>query len=99
MSCYKMLYQAVDRIRPYFNVDKTKPYAVYIWSKPETDDDFGKNLFDILEESIYIYEPSFEIPAEVLQIIMDIQKELRNIRLGNTAVIFNDHDKLLDDTR
>lgn len=72
---YRELYKAVEEIRPYYDVDKTKPYSVYIWTK-DTDDSWGENVFDIMKDEIVFYNENHVIPDEVMPIIRNIQSKL-----------------------
>ncbi len=77
---YVELYKAVDEIRPYYDVDKTKPYSVYIWTKDSLGDDgltiYGDNVFDIMKDKIIFYDKNHVIPDEVMPIIRNIQSKL-----------------------
>lgn len=72
---YIELRLAVEKIRPWYDVDKIKPYSVYIWTK-DTDDGFGDNVFDITKDEIVFYDKSHVIPNEVMPIIRNIQSIL-----------------------
>ena len=69
------LLEAVEAIKPYYDVDKIRPYRVYVWTKG----DLGENVFDIEVDSIYRYNPDHKIPKEVMPIIANIQKHLEKI--------------------
>ena len=79
---YMELHKAVDEIRPYYDIDKIKPYSVYIWSKVseedyQSDDNFyGENVFDIIKDKIVFYNKDHKIPDEVMPIIRNIQSKL-----------------------
>lgn len=77
---YIELHKAVDEIRPYYDVDKIKPYSVYIWTKDRTGDDgltiYGNNVFDITKDEIIFYNKDHVIPKEVMPIIRNIQSKL-----------------------
>ena len=77
---YIELHKAVDEIRPYYDVDKIKPYSVYIWTKDEVGDDglmiYGDNVFDITKDEIVFYNKDHVIPEEVMPIIRNIQSKL-----------------------
>lgn len=75
---YNALVQAVDEIRPYYDVDKIKTWAVYIWTKA-TDEDTGENVFDIEEDEVVFYNKEHIIPDEVMPIIKNIQLKLKAI--------------------
>lgn len=70
------LVKVVDKIRPYYDIDKIKSYAVYIWSK---DREFGDNVFDIHADKIVIYDEEHSIPIKALPIILEIQNALKEI--------------------
>ena len=72
---YNELYKAVDQIRPYYDIDKIKPYSVYIWTKDEGDV-YGDNVFDIMKDEIVFYDTTHVIPDEVMPIIRNIQSKL-----------------------
>lgn len=78
-SAYNALVQAVDEIRPYYDVNKIKTWAVYIWTK-ETDEDTGENVFDIQEDEIVFYNKEHIIPDEVIPIIKNIQLKLKALK-------------------
>ena len=44
MNNYDKLCEVVDRLRPYYDIDKIKPWSVYVWSKTNSIDD-SENLF------------------------------------------------------
>lgn len=72
---YMELHKAVDQIRPYYDIDKIKPYSVYIWTK-DTGDDLEDNVFDIMKDRIVFYDENHVIPDEVMPIIRNIQSKL-----------------------
>lgn len=72
-------YEYYDSIRiksqeltPYYDVDKVKPYAIYIWSKGSN----GRNVFDIEEYEVYMYDEKHIIIPEALPIIKELQEML-----------------------
>lgn len=74
---YKELRQVVKEIEPYYDVDKVKPYSVYIWTKAKSDHyPFGDNVFDIMKDEIVFYDKNHVIPEEVMPIIRNIQSKL-----------------------
>ena len=75
------LRQAVEEIRHWYDVDKVKPYSVYIWTK-DTDDSWGENVFDIMEYEIVYYVKDHVIPDEVMPIVENIQEILKELRLS-----------------
>lgn len=82
---YMELHKAVDEIRPYYDIDKIKPYSVYIWTKVseedyQSDDNFyGENVFDIMKDKIVFYNKDHVIPDEVMPIIRNIQSKLMGL--------------------
>lgn len=68
-----------DEILPYYDIDKVKPYSVYIWSKEELDD-FGENLFDIEADKIVFYNQQHRIIEEAMPVIQKIQCKLKEIK-------------------
>ena len=83
---YEELVQATKAIKPYYDIDKVKMYAVYIWTKGDknadilTDEYWGENVFDIWEDQIVFYVEDHTIPEEVMPIIHNIQSKLKAIR-------------------
>lgn len=75
---YEELVSIVNELRPYYDIDKIKPYSVYVWSK-EKDDDFGSNIFDIEADDITFYDTSHEIIEDALPIIEKIQYKLKEM--------------------
>lgn len=63
----------------YYDIDKIKPYSVYVWSKEESDD-FGENLFDIGADDIYFYNKEHEIIKDALPVIVKIQSKLKDLQ-------------------
>lgn len=82
---YRELYKAVEEIEPYYDVDKVKPYSVYIWTKLSEKDylsgnwSYAENVFDIMKNEIVFYNKDHVIPDEVMPIIRNIQSKLREI--------------------
>ena len=77
---YQQLKASCRKLRQYYDIDKIKPYSVYIWTK--SDDGYGldgSNIFDIHYDTIDFYE-DHTIPKEVLSIIREIQWKLRLIK-------------------
>ena len=85
---YGELVQAVKEIIPYYDIDKIKPYAVYIWTKENedaainTNEYWSENVFDIHEDEIVFYVKDHIIPEEVMPIIQNIQSKIKAIRLN-----------------
>lgn len=61
---YKKLEDICDKIRPYYDIDKIKPYSVYIWTKGKD----SHNVFDIQSDKIIIYDKKHEIIQEAKSI-------------------------------
>ena len=81
---YKELTEAVDEIRPYYDVDKVKRGSVYIWTKDNPDADnedemYGQNVFDICEGELIFYVEDHAVIEEAKIIIEKIQAKLREI--------------------
>ncbi len=74
---FNKLFKIAHEIEPWYSVDKVKSYAVYIWTK-DTDEDFGKNIFDIEADDIVFYTEHSIIP-EALPVIERIQEQLKKI--------------------
>lgn len=70
------LYKAVEELEYYYDVDKVKPYSVYVWTKGNDEDDFGENVFDIYKNEIVYFNKGHRISEEVMPIIKRIQEEL-----------------------
>ena len=71
---YKELEQASMQLKPYYDIDKIKPYAVYVWTK----DKDSRNVFDIFEDEIHFYE-QHQIASEAMEIITQIQEKLKEM--------------------
>lgn len=82
VQLYGELIEAVDEIRPYYDIDKIKWYSVYIWTKDNPDDSenpFGDNVFDIQEDGITLYVKDHVIIEEAKPIIKKIQTKLKEL--------------------
>lgn len=77
MDKYDELVQIAKELSPYYDIDKVKPYSVYIWTKG----DDGINVFDITADRIIFYDESHIIPEEVVPIIKKIQDKLKEMSL------------------
>ena len=75
---YDELVAISNKIRPYYDIDKVKPYSVYIWTKGE-ENDFGENVFDIYVEEIVFYDKEHKIIEGALAIIKEIQSKLKEL--------------------
>lgn len=82
MDKFSQLYEELivisNEILPYYDIDKIKPYSVYIWSKEEPND-FGENLFDIEANRVIFYNYQHEIINDAMPIIKKIQYKLKEI--------------------
>ena len=67
-----------NEILPYYDIDKVKPYSVYIWSK-ENPNGFGENLFDIEVNRVIFYNKQHRIVKDAIPIIKKIQYKLKEI--------------------
>lgn len=76
---YNELVVIVDELRPYYDIDKIKPFSVYIWTK-EGGQIESQNVFDIIEDNIIFYVDHI-IPDEVNPIIAKIQSKLKQLEL------------------
>ena len=75
---YDELYRLVQELKPYYNIDKVKPYSVYVWTK-DTETDWGTNVFDIEKNEIVFYDKNHKIIEEAKPIIEKIQFKLREL--------------------
>jgi hypothetical protein len=73
---YDELVEVAHKIDPYYDIDKIKPYSVYIWTK---SDFCGENVFDIEADKIVYYVQDHVIPIDVMPIIKEIQAKLKEI--------------------
>ena len=74
---FKDLWKATRDLLKYYDIDKVKPWVVYVWSK-EDDIEKTENLFDIYKEEIVFYTKNHYIEPEALNIILKIQEKLKN---------------------
>lgn len=79
MNYYNQLVQLVEPLRQYYDIDKIKPYSVYVWTKDtnESNDWDGENLFDIQANEIVFYVKDHKIIEEAKPIIKNIQEHLK----------------------
>ncbi|WP_373845540.1 hypothetical protein [Clostridium sp.] len=79
MSMFDFLYDELVKISreilPYYDIDKIKPYAVYVWSKGEN----SENVFDIFAGRTILYAKNHVIKEEAKPIIRKIQLKLKEI--------------------
>lgn len=78
---YDELVEIAKEILPYYDIDKTKPYSVYIWTKEDKNDpdNCGCNVFDIQADEIVFYDKKHKITEEALPVISKIQSKLKEI--------------------
>lgn len=82
---YNELRDLAHQLEPWFDIDKVKPYSVYVWTKGEDLDDdeypFGENVFDIYADDIQFYRCNhcWRLPNEAMPIIKKIQEKLKEI--------------------
>lgn len=80
---YSELWELAHELNPWFDIDKVKPWSVYVWTKDSDDPDgpFGENVFDICSDHIQFYRINncWQMPNEAIPIIMKIQEKLREI--------------------
>ena len=73
---YNSLCEIANELLPYYDIDKVKTYAVYVWSK-EDENCEQDGLFDIYSDSIDMWDEEHEIIEETIPIIKKIQKKLK----------------------
>lgn len=73
---YDSLCEIASEILPYYDIDKIKTYAVYIWNKADNLEDRW-NVFDIYSNEIVMYDKEHEIIEEAKPIIKKIQDKLK----------------------
>ena len=73
---YNSLCEIVDELLPYYDIDKTKTYAVYVWNKANSLDN-QDNVFDIYSNRIDMWDEEHEIIEEAKPIIKRIQDKLK----------------------
>ena len=75
---YVELVQLSNLLLPYYDIDKVKYYAVYVWSKGELDE--SSNVFDITADGIDLLDRNHIISEEAMPIIDAIQAKLREMQ-------------------
>ena len=73
---YNSLVETVEPLRKYYDIDKTKTYAVYVWNKADSLDE-QENVFDIYSNDIVMFDKEHEIIEEAKPIIKKIQDKLK----------------------
>ena len=80
---YYELYEELTTISKdifrYYDIDKIKPYAIYIWTKEDKNNLDGENVFDIEANRLVFYNKEHKIIEESLPIIHKIQSKLKEI--------------------
>lgn len=70
---WKSLHAAVDKLRPYYDIDKVKHNSVCVWTKESDDTVYTENVFDITKNDIIFYNKKHVIPDGAMPIIREIQ--------------------------
>lgn len=73
---YNSLCNIVQELTKYYNIDKTKTYAVYVWNKSDNEED-EHNVFDIYSNEIIMYDEEHKIIEDAKPIIKRIQDKLK----------------------
>lgn len=73
---YDELKEISEEIKEWYDIDKIKDHAVYIWTK---DEESGENVFDINSHEIVMFNEDHIIIEEAKPIINKIQLKLREI--------------------
>lgn len=76
---FDKLFKIAHEIESWYSVDKVKNYVVYIWTK-DTNEGFGKNIFDIKADDIMFYV-EHEIIPEAIPVIKRIQEQLKKVEI------------------
>ena len=80
---YDELWRLAYELSPWFDIDKVKPWSVYVWTKDSSNPDcpFGENVFDIYHDGLQFYPCTkpWCLPNEVIPIIKRIQEKLKEI--------------------
>lgn len=71
----KELRACAEKLRPWYDIDKVKPWSVYIWTKGEA----GQNVFDIEADLIVYYVEDHKIPEDAMPVIEEIMKKLKEL--------------------
>lgn len=64
-----------EKLRPWYDIDKVKPWSVYIWTKGEN----GQNVFDIEADRIVYYVEDHNIPEDAMPVIEEIMNKLNEL--------------------
>ena len=87
---YDELRNLAHELEQWFDIDKIKPYGVYVWYRPSEEDlkhpncpydEFGENVFDIFSDYLQFYRSSWpwRLPNESMEVIKKIQAKLKEI--------------------
>lgn len=74
---YEHMRELVKKLYHWYDIDKIKPWGVYVWTKDSKGKFDGENVFDIYANEVAIYNEAHKIPDEVWPIIREIQGWLR----------------------
>lgn len=80
---YDELWTLAHELNPWFDIDKVKPWSVYVWTKDCDDSDcpHGENVFDIYKDHLQFYycAHAWQMSDEAMLVIRKIQDKLREI--------------------
>lgn len=78
---YMELVKLSKELHSYYDVDKIKPYSVYVWNKGDIEDD-DENIFDIMADKIVFYgiHGEHDLVEESRLIIKKIQDKLKEMQ-------------------
>jgi len=74
---FKELWDLSQELRPYYDIDKVKDWSVFVWTKDKGTEE-GKNVFDINDNKIVMYDKEHKIIEEAKPIIEKIQNHFKN---------------------
>ena len=78
MFWYEHMRELVEQLRPWYDIDKIKPWGVYMWTKDSSEYELdGENVFDIYANEVAMYNEEHVIPDEAWPIIREIQGWLK----------------------
>lgn len=77
-------------LEPWYDVDKVKSYAVFVWTKGKNtttkeelstlaDEDFGTNVFDIFADELVVFDDEHTIIENSKPVIKKLQLKLKEI--------------------
>lgn len=75
------LRKSANKLSQWFNVERVKWYAVYVWTPNSYDDVFGENVFDIYDDRLNFYPCTkpWQMPNDAITIIHEIQEKMKEI--------------------